>query len=147
MSETAAMLEALAVRCKTATEADRMLDADIFLETGEFARRRITDARMLNRDYVRRLAAVYGVPGFTSSIDAAISLIPEGCYWHIGHGRTRADEPLGGAAICAPGSIEALAEAEGATVALAICAAALMLRAFHAADRTPLITMPAKGRA
>jgi hypothetical protein len=40
---------------------------------------------------------------YTSSIDAALALVPEGMWWHIGAGRTRADEPLYGAVILWPG--------------------------------------------
>ena len=68
-------------------------------------------------------------PNYTASIDTAVSLVPEGFYWHVGHGRTRDDEPLGGASVIAAGSLETISEAEATTAALALCAAALRARA------------------
>ncbi|CUT12514.1 hypothetical protein BF49_3594 [Bradyrhizobium sp.] len=118
-------------RCLAAHGPDRELDADIFFETGEFRRKRINSPEMLNREYVRRLGRVGGVPPFTSSIDAAVALLPAALFWLIGRGRdTRPEEPLGGAIIFAPGAIDTIfAEAEAQTVALAMCAAALLARA------------------
>lgn len=66
-----------------------------------------------------------GEPDPTRSIDAAVMLVPAGLFWHVGHGKTRADEPLGGASIIAPGSLEVIAEAEAATAPLALSSAAI----------------------
>lgn len=68
---------------------------------------------------------------YTEHLDAAVSLVPEGKFWMVGYGRMRRNEPLGGATIyygkgLAIGTM--IAEAEAATPALALCAAALRAR-------------------
>jgi hypothetical protein len=69
------------------------------------------------------------LPCPTQSIDAALTLLPEGLYWAAGYGRCREAEPLGGVAIYRPGdTTNAIAEAEGSTVAIAVCIAALKAR-------------------
>lgn len=69
------------------------------------------------------------VPDFTSSMDAAATLIPEGLYWLAGYGRTKEAEPLGGAQIYRPGDFDTpVAEGEGRTAAIAICIASLRAR-------------------
>lgn len=66
---------------------------------------------------------------YTASLDAAMALVPEDMYWHVGHGRTRDDEPLGGASIIEPFTLKTFAEAEAVTAALALTAASLRARA------------------
>jgi hypothetical protein len=68
-------------------------------------------------------------------IDAALTLVPEGCGWVAGYGQVRSDEPLGGAQITRHAKFagydvanDVIAEAEAATPALALCAAALRAR-------------------
>lgn len=62
---------------------------------------------------------------YTGSIDAAATVIPEGLYWLAGYGKTREDEPLGGAAVFRPGhEDDPVAKAEAPTVPLALCKAA-----------------------
>lgn len=66
---------------------------------------------------------------FTSSIDAALTLIPAGLYWMAGLGKCSEDEPLGACAIYRDGNVDTpIAQAEGATVPIAIGAAALKAR-------------------
>lgn len=74
-------------------------------------------------------------PHYTSSLDAAMTLVPERCGWIAGWGQTRPDEPMGGAQITPyaryNGSFvagETIAESEAATPALALCIAALKAR-------------------
>ncbi|PKQ00191.1 MAG: hypothetical protein CVT74_05040 [Alphaproteobacteria bacterium HGW-Alphaproteobacteria-13] len=75
------------------------------------------------------------VPAYTFSLDAAVELVPEGRGWIAGWGQTRADEPMGGARITRnarfvghDANYDMIAEAEAATPALALCAAALKAR-------------------
>lgn len=68
-------------------------------------------------------------PAYTGSLDAASVLIPEGLYWIVGYGKTREDEPLGGASIAKPDdTLNPIGEAEAPTVPLAMCIAALEAR-------------------
>jgi hypothetical protein len=92
-----------------------------------------TESRKTNpqpppEDYVVDNLKHNGSPRFTGSFDAAKTLIPAGLYWHAGEGKTRADEPLGAASIIAPGTLETIAEAEHASVIIALCIAALASR-------------------
>lgn len=69
---------------------------------------------------------------YTASLDAAETLVPEGCGWLAGWGQTRPDEPMGGARITRNArfvgyceNYDEIAVGEAATPALALCAAAL----------------------
>jgi hypothetical protein len=71
---------------------------------------------------------------YTASLDAAMTLVPEGLGWVAGYGRCSADEKLS-AAMIAPSALhpfdpvqEPIAVAEAASPALALCAAALRAR-------------------
>lgn len=86
-------------------------------------------------DYVRReLAYPQGTPFYTSSVDAAMLLIPAGAFWHIGAGKTREDEPLYGALV-QEGRVDGrdlgTGESDG-NAAIALCIAAL-----RAASQSP----------
>lgn len=60
---------------------------------------------------------------------AAIILLPGDCYWAAGFGKMSETEPLGGASIFKPGKHDdPLGQGEAATVALALCIAALKAR-------------------
>lgn len=80
---------------------------------------------------------MYGVhPAYTSSLDAAMTLVPEGSGWIAGWGQTRPDEPMGGATISRNArfaghgaNYDVYAEAEAATPALALTAASLRAHA------------------
>ncbi|RTL51248.1 MAG: hypothetical protein EKK40_10420 [Bradyrhizobiaceae bacterium] len=66
------------------------------------------------------------VPRFTSSLDAAVSLVPNDLYWKAGRGRIHHEEPLGGCIIYRAGNhTDEIACGEGANVPSAITAAAL----------------------
>jgi len=73
------------------------------------------------------LSVWWNAPEFTASIDAALTLVPEGLNWLIGRGRARPDEPLYGVQLLDGERVVAGAE-NNATPALAICAAALKAR-------------------
>jgi hypothetical protein len=70
------------------------------------------------------------VPAYTASIDAALTLVPDGLGRMSGKGRTRDDEPLYGCILYADeGKGEAVAQAEtDAGEAICICIAALRAR-------------------
>jgi hypothetical protein len=70
----------------------------------------------------------YDVPAFTSSVDAALTLIPEGLFYLVGIGRVRSGEPLAAAQILRPVTLDQVAEAEADTLPIAICIAALKAR-------------------
>lgn len=112
-------LEKLAGWLKAATGPDRELGREVLLACG--------------RGFVSPL---YSWLDPTASIDAAMSLVPEGCGWIAAWGQTRPDEPMGGAIVKRNArfigygaNYDAISEAEAATPALALCAAALRARA------------------
>jgi hypothetical protein len=80
-------------------------------------------------DWFGSLARGQALPNYTGSIDAAAALIPDDLYWIAGYGKVKAPELFGGCAIYQPGDPEnPIAEAEAATVPLAICLAVLKLK-------------------
>jgi hypothetical protein len=115
-------LEELADRCEMAKEADRGTDAEIYwlIETG------------IN---VYRPEA----PQYTSSIDAAMTLVPEGHKWKLGYGRYVPHVAEVVDYVSHTGTY--VAECDG-NHALALCAAALRARASSLirADRAPEVT-------
>ena len=119
-------LLALAERCEKATEGSRELDGLIWKAVCE------KPGNVWMRQDPEDTVAYEAPPAYTTSLDAAKTLVPEGCGWVAGWGQTRPDEPMGGAQITPSarynGSFmagEVIAEAEAATPALALCAAAL----------------------
>lgn len=79
-------------------------------------------------DDVSRAADNYGVPKFSSSIDVALTLVPEGCWWIIAKGKVRPEEPFYGAQVRTGimNGDEIIGEGEhDAAPALALCIAAL----------------------
>ena len=68
-------------------------------------------------------------PRYTDSVDAALTLVPMSLYWLVGCGKLRPTEPLYGAQVLAHDR-SVIAEAESdATPAIALCIAALRIRA------------------
>lgn len=119
----------LARRCEQAGEPSRELDAAIDVAV-------FPDHRVDGDHVIDRMGFGKPVPHYTASLDAALSLVPEGCGWISGWGQTRPDEPMGGAQITPSAryngsfvSGEVIAEAEAKTPAIALCAAALYARA------------------
>lgn len=131
MSDLSSLIE----RIEAATGGDRELDAEIWLACTSGATRdkwsyihKATGRECTvdeTRDATRRLIIV---PEYTTSIDAALTLLPEDCGWLVGNGRTRPDEPLGGARITSLNGDTVIAEAEAATPVLALLAAILRAR-------------------
>lgn len=77
-------------------------------------------------------SATARVRPYTSSLDAAVTLVPPNTYWHVGKGKLTADEPLYGA-IVEEAKLDSPVELGGGESdkheALALCAAALKARA------------------
>jgi hypothetical protein len=142
-------LEQLALKCETASGADRELDADIFQAIGgKQWDRAYHDAQApcgcpheMAVDGARRRA-----PRFTASLDAAMTLVPEGWVWLVSN---RAPKPLAGRAYLHNGELiysgiggsrpnpaHKFAEVVAATPALALTAACLRARAALAKEPT-----------
>ena len=120
----------LARRCEKAERPDKELGFEILLACGW---RRTCVGHFHGPLYQwsddgKRSYREDNLPCPTGSIDAAMTLVPEGKYWVCGFGKVSADEPFGGAQIIEPESSEEIAEGQGATVALALCAASLRAR-------------------
>lgn len=73
---------------------------------------------------------------FTTSVDTALALVPEGMNYILGRGRTRSDEPLFGAQILHDQTVITEGETD-AGLATAICIAALRARASLRRDAAP----------
>lgn len=116
----------LAERCEKATGPDREIDGDIQIEIDPLCHS-VTAADIFSESghYVGRLLA------YTASLDAAMTLVPEGFEFAVGSGRRAAmsetmKRPWGN--VFAPDDIGSPAD-NAATPALALCAAALRARA------------------
>lgn len=126
----------LVSKLEAATDASRELDADIWLRCTQ-------DGSEFTQMYRRNPALVIagdrmaeGLPNFTSSVDAALILVPANKWWVIGRGRLQIAEKLYGAFVYAEeqfdGAGDPILEGFGesaATAAAAMCIAAL--RAIH----------------
>ena len=118
----------LAARCEAATGPDREIDCRISLELSGIAYGDSDVAEMLlYRDeptgYGRYRPADEHVPAYTASLDAAMTLVPEGHVWSVDAGGFAGVEPYNGD----PGP--SWSTKCGNTPALALCAAALRARA------------------
>lgn len=125
-------IEALIERVERASEPRRQLDADIARDMGRIPKDAVLDSDGMA--WHNRLG--YEVPNYTASIDAAMTLVPEGCGWLAGWGQTLPLEPMGGARITRnarfvgyDANYDVVAEAESATPALALVAASLRAKA------------------
>ncbi len=118
-----ATLLALAERCEQAAGPDRELDARI-----ECAVQGITFRKLLGTSAYRTSRGDIGLMNakrYTAWIDAAVTLVPEGCEWlrKTGQCMTVYRVPAD------PKEWARHIDARGATLALALCAAALRARA------------------
>jgi hypothetical protein len=117
-------LEALADRCKTATGPDRDLDCAIAAAVGWREIELPHGSRYCispdGRECSHGLIAY--APRFTASLDAAMTLVPEGWWW-VADGHARASLFREDAAD------QIISKA--ATPSLALCSAALRARAAH----------------
>lgn len=126
------VLLALAARCE-AEEPSREFDKNIWFAVDPAAHGRATDraaediarARnngLTNRDDACVRHAFMSCPHYTTSLDAAVTLVPEGCGWIAGKkSSTTADGVVFGK--------ERTIRLTASTPALALCAAALNARA------------------
>lgn len=116
-------LLALAERCEQATGPDRELDARIEAALAE------ADFDALANDGVH--VRDWNAPAYTASIDAAMSLVPEGREWRV----RWCELPDGTwASIARIGENGCGLNTSAATPALALCAAALRARATLSED-------------
>lgn len=119
----------LIAKIEAATGPDRVLDGDIWIAINGWQERdgcRIPDGVWHRQDPNDRIA-FEAPPAFTASIDAAVSLVPDGHWWIAGNPTT--DIPQASATVRRNGSDMADALVLfGATPALVICAAALRVR-------------------
>jgi hypothetical protein len=119
---------ALAERCEQAAGPSNGLDAEIALAIGYTHERRGTERACWWRTPAGQQLAYVGYknhpPFFTGSLDAAVTLVPEGWTW----ARFR-----GGVVECmtrnGPNDFTLFEHGEGISAALALCAAALRARA------------------
>lgn len=79
------------------------------------------------------------LPPFTSSVNDALTLIPDGLFWIIAKGVTRQDEPLYGAQLLMGSIVVAEGETD-ASPAAALCIAVLRWLARQSGDRTDIAT-------
>ena len=134
------MTSGLVERIEAATGPDRELDVEIALSLGIVTERegntfyghRDYGTMVLEHDYYDYAGGPPELPHYTTSIDAAMTLVPEG--WM----RIFGDDPDSGKAVAglykgSEGDAKSIAE----TIPLALCAAALRARA-------PLPAPPAK---
>lgn len=131
----------LLAKLRAATRPSRVLDFEIHLMLfgdplwpATDMKGRVTNPNAKMSDYLATYRDVidaddqdFDFPRYTASIDGALTLVPEGKYWMIGFGRRAEPEPLGAAVFFEPrGSFDVpIAQAEAATVPLAICAAVI----------------------
>jgi hypothetical protein len=111
---------ALAERCEQAAGPDKELD---FTIDGFMLKHGPETDRIRNPRYV--------LP-YTASLDAAVTLVPEGYYWQAANGKRRHSEPQACADLFVahgPNRGDMSFTADAATAALALCAAALRARA------------------
>lgn len=123
----------LITQLEQAVEGSRELDTEIALVFGYLHPKRGPIANAPSSDDPRVIAAAWQVPHFSTSLDAAISLIPEGAVWHVmtDYGDLNrakvgpANNPS--ASIYGPRS-EDFISADASTPALAVCLCALKAR-------------------
>jgi hypothetical protein len=142
MSTSSAGLLALAERCEQATGPDRELDALVYIATSFPTWRLQTDCEPFP-DAVE-VGRIQGgdsfswreSPAFTASLDAAMTLVPEGAIWEVGHkfhyprppqSPDRANYAF--VNVGKPGAVKSFGGKSVASPAVALCAAALRARA------------------
>jgi hypothetical protein len=114
-------LLALAERCEQAAGPDRELDAEIAVglfggeiiwKTANYTMDQYPVRRFQNSDYIGGYQNS-GILAYTESLDAAVTLVPEGCGWMVMNNAAKVGRW----------------PSRGASPALSICAAALRARA------------------
>lgn len=125
MTDLREKLEGLAERCEAATGPDRELDAEIGRSVGASPKRKNIHKRghyIDGQPVLSRIKDVY--PPYTASLDAAMSLVPEGADYRISRVQVRE-----GVRAIVWGERNAGYDADAATPALALTAACLRARA------------------
>jgi hypothetical protein len=123
-------IEGLIERLQAAKGPDPLLDGDIGWEIGGW----INEGGFWRRHKVtgkRERFTYRDWPLYTRSIDAALTLVPEGMWWLVGCGQMKPTEPLYGAQIRKPGFStggQVVSEAEHSCMAITLCIAALRAR-------------------
>jgi hypothetical protein len=135
MTDSTTLL-ALAERCEDAAGPDRELDVAIAraldwkpLYRDDYSKwwppAAVADARERKRSILHH--PTQPLPMFTASLDAAVTLVPDGCDWHV-----QANPSVGACWASVGGPIKQRISSDvrkAATPALALCAAALRARA------------------
>ncbi len=109
----------LADRIEAATEGSRELDAEIALAIGW--------QNCIPCDFngiKHRMGGILNAPPFSRSVDAALSLVPEGWDWATGSNGANRGHSL----LASRDDTDREIEADAATPALALCAAAIRAR-------------------
>lgn len=120
---------ALAERCEKESEGSRELDGLIWKaaceKPGDIWSRDLIDGNIWMRQDPEDTVAYEAPPAYTTSLDAAMTLVPEGHDWSLFSDNGTA------IAGCMPASEDGcdLTDVPGATPALALCAAALRAQA------------------
>lgn len=135
-------LLSLAARCETAGSNSWDLDREIFkavhLPDIWFGSKVISwfgnGPFGCNTEDGKRHLDCINAPNYTSSIDAAVMLVPEQYWWSITDYREAPAVKQAEASVHWKGGIHAFKCASSASVALALCAAALRARAARAAS-------------
>ena len=127
MSDRATLL-ALADCCEQAAGPDRELDAEIAVALfgGKviwYTMSAYPARRVQNSDYIGGSQNA-AIPVYTESLDAAVTLVPDGWTWGRFHSGTVECMTLNG-----PDNSILVERGEGISTALALCAAALRARA------------------
>lgn len=124
---------ALIAALENAPRPERALDSLIALEIEP---ERFKDLKLDADSNLGILAGIFGIAYYTASLDAALTLVPEGMWWLVGCGQINPTEPLYGAQIRRPGFStggEVVCETEHNHMAIALCLAALKARALKTA--------------
>jgi hypothetical protein len=125
----------LAVRCEQATGPDLALDLVIAANCHPDGKTMVGwDYEEWTRHIAKHPFDTW-VPRYTASLDAAMTLVPEGCIWEVGHKVNYPAPPTepnrahyAFVNVGKPGAIKSFNGKAFATPALALCAAALRAR-------------------
>lgn len=127
MTDTSS-LSHLIERLERATTADRELDGEIASVLALHPKDWQRDVKSASASLWFKGLHNWRAPDYTSSIDAAMTLLPDGVYWMAACGKRSVNEPLGACALYHPGVDQPFVQVEGHTVAIALCIAALKAR-------------------
>lgn len=133
------MTHPLSTRVAAASGPSRELDAEIWRAVKQSMHDRVYWTAAMGKPtplppWPEILASGLGIaatrthaPRYTESLDAAMTLVPDGLYWLVGKGRSRPNEPLYDAQVFDEKRMCKEEQSE-TNAALALCAAALKAR-------------------